>query len=431
MLAGLDIELNAASAKIRQRVSSVFESRSSCKVPVAASTESVEQTSSRRAGRKTQPERSPTLSTDSSQHNREFDQSNRSDARGATVRSHIGKHKCAARGRSGSICALKSSPSMCKGLRQRGLSRHGSKEYNKFDGMYTTVSAVESPDSAAYEAGKWFKAPTTGLNDSLDGRAVSWLGQSSMSNEWKSRLFNSESTLEAGNRNTDPGNNSQEPPFNVAESSNDTLDMKVRITQRNAGVPGTNFVETNVSILEGSDNVLFEFAHTDANLFGRQMVVHKAILFACRLCGIQSPPLSIPIDSCKLFDQLDNMKHIHSFMSGMVGRINAASLGNEIQTYWWRAVGNGALIIQNNASGMLHITRNTERSLSAAVDCVRRALSSFRATKTAQNYLESGYPTSAEVLRDLKGKQPVEKPLLCVSCCRCRASPTFRRDRCD
>lgn len=110
------------------------------------------------------------------------------------------------------------------------------------------------------------------------------------------------------------------------EKPNDRLGRTLRVTQKALKVVGGNNLQTRIEVLDhefASCPLVFSVKHTHGNPWGRQMIVHKNLLLACILAGIPEPPLEIPASSKKMFENTDNVSHMHSYMERVLPHIRS------------------------------------------------------------------------------------------------------------
>lgn len=98
-------------------------------------------------------------------------------------------------------------------------------------------------------------------------------------------------------------------------------------------------------------------------------------------------------------------------------KVDASSLISGIRIYWWRAIENGILVLQNETTGRLIAIPNRQQRLTGAVDTIVKCLSFMR--DVAAIALESGgcvaddissaAPEEAFITRDLE--YPVQTDL--------------------
>lgn len=108
------------------------------------------------------------------------------------------------------------------------------------------------------------------------------------------------------------------------ESSNEQLGRTLRITQKEFRVVGANKFQTRVEIIDHSlpsSPILFSVKHTHGSPWGRQMIIHKNLLLACILAGVPDCPLEIPRDSQRMFENTENVPHMHSYMERVLPHV--------------------------------------------------------------------------------------------------------------
>lgn len=108
------------------------------------------------------------------------------------------------------------------------------------------------------------------------------------------------------------------------ERRNDRLARTLRVTQKELKVVGGNKIQTRIEVVDNflpNAPVVFSVKHTHGNPWGRQMIVHKNLLLACILAGVAEPPLEIPKDSQKMFENTENIPHMHSYMERVLPHI--------------------------------------------------------------------------------------------------------------
>lgn len=118
------------------------------------------------------------------------------------------------------------------------------------------------------------------------------------------------------------------------ERRNERLARTLRVTQKELKVVGGNKIQTRIEVIDNflpSSPTVFSVKHTHGNPWGRQMIVHKNLLLACILTGITDWPLEIPIDSKKMFENTENVPHMHSYMERILPHIRWFNLKSFLQ----------------------------------------------------------------------------------------------------
>lgn len=108
------------------------------------------------------------------------------------------------------------------------------------------------------------------------------------------------------------------------ETRNDQLGRTLRVTQKKLNVVGGNNIQTRIEVIDDylpSAPVMFSVKHTHGTPWARQMIVHKNLFLACILTGVTDPPLEVCKDAQQMFENSENVAHMHSYMERALPRI--------------------------------------------------------------------------------------------------------------
>lgn len=170
----------------------------------------------------------------------------------------------------------------------------------------------------------------------------------------------------------------------VVEAWNESRLRGVRITQRELSVIGTNKVVTKIEVVERNgpasqdldepiDNVVFSVKHTHNVNWRKQLSIHKNLLLACILAGVECP-IEIPQDSIKVFKSIENPQHVHIYLERVIPHFRFRTLPPQVSAFWWRAVGHGTLVFQNWSTGKVVALPCRAKGVPAAAETLQRAL---------------------------------------------------------
>eukprot|EP01056_Protomagalhaensia_sp_Gyna25_P003808 Protomagalhaensia_sp_Gyna_25__3807@NODE_341_length_3814_cov_136_672848_g267_i0_p1_GENE_NODE_341_length_3814_cov_136_672848_g267_i0NODE_341_length_3814_cov_136_672848_g267_i0_p1_ORF_typecomplete_len489_score70_58AidB_N/PF18158_1/0_031_NODE_341_length_3814_cov_136_672848_g267_i07962262 len=166
----------------------------------------------------------------------------------------------------------------------------------------------------------------------------------------------------------------------VVEAWNDSRLRGVRITQRELSVIGTNKVVTKVEVVERDPDdpgleptVAFSVKHTHNVNWRRQLSIHKNLLLACILAGVDCP-IEIPEDSVKVFKSIENPQHVHIYLERVIPHFRFRTLPPQVSAFWWRAVWQGTLVFQNWATGRVVALPCKQKGVPAAAETLKKAL---------------------------------------------------------
>eukprot|EP01054_Gregarina_sp_Poly1_P004214 Gregarina_sp_Poly_1__4213@NODE_22_length_20656_cov_110_706397_g20_i0_p5_GENE_NODE_22_length_20656_cov_110_706397_g20_i0NODE_22_length_20656_cov_110_706397_g20_i0_p5_ORF_typecomplete_len520_score80_95DUF4003/PF13170_6/0_33_NODE_22_length_20656_cov_110_706397_g20_i053736932 len=173
----------------------------------------------------------------------------------------------------------------------------------------------------------------------------------------------------------------------VVQAWNDVRSRGVRVTQRELSVIGTNKVITKIEVIEHDlvsptadddatmlvDNVVFSVKHTHNLNWRKQLSIHKNLLLACILAGVECP-IEIPEDSVKVFKSIENSQHVHIYLERVIPHFRFRTLPPQVSAFWWRAVGHGSLVFQNWATGRVLALPCKQKGVPAAAETLQRAL---------------------------------------------------------
>lgn len=198
------------------------------------------------------------------------------------------------------------------------------------------------------------------------------------------------------------------PPVRIVESKNEIIGRLFRMIHKaTVGRPGVLCTKTTIEVIDTSlesQPVLFSVRHSDPNLWGRQIKVHKNILLACQLTGIDVPKdIEIPIDSRKMFEQTENVQHLNTYLERIVPHIKIHNIAAGVQLYWWKAIGNGLAVLQNRLSGKLIVLKNSDKTIASAVSKICKLLNCSQLRGAEFWEPEPNYPTIEMVKTELGG----------------------------
>eukprot|EP01055_Gregarina_sp_Pseudo9_P005517 Gregarina_sp_Pseudo_9__5516@NODE_71_length_4599_cov_21_528728_g65_i0_p2_GENE_NODE_71_length_4599_cov_21_528728_g65_i0NODE_71_length_4599_cov_21_528728_g65_i0_p2_ORF_typecomplete_len486_score139_30EKLF_TAD1/PF16832_5/0_25EKLF_TAD1/PF16832_5/3_8e03_NODE_71_length_4599_cov_21_528728_g65_i012362693 len=172
----------------------------------------------------------------------------------------------------------------------------------------------------------------------------------------------------------------------VVEAWNDTGLRGVRVTQKELSVIGTNKVVTKIEVVEREpadspdvcgeefvDTVVFSVKHTHNVNWRKQLSIHKNLLLACILAGVDCP-IEVPEDSIKVFKSIENPQHVHIYLERVIPHFRFRTLPPQVSAFWWRAVGHGTLVFQNWATGKVVALPCKQKGVPAAAETLQRAL---------------------------------------------------------
>ncbi|EZG66917.1 hypothetical protein GNI_073980 [Gregarina niphandrodes] len=120
------------------------------------------------------------------------------------------------------------------------------------------------------------------------------------------------------------------------------------------------------SVVEDDVHVILSIKHIHSASWIRELSVHRSVLFACAITNVDYP-VEIPESSMRLFrDVAHSIAHTHIFIEKMLPYLKFPTLRNEVSIFWWRAVNDGCLVIQNWSTGRLLIFQSKGRSIKDA-----------------------------------------------------------------